>query len=78
MLDAQICQPELAEAASLMTGEAKDREEIKSRLERARIHLLGALTSLRGGTLSTREVAAVESAIEDELIALRIGLLVGR
>ena len=78
MLDDKSGEPDLAESASLMTGEAQDGYKIESRLERARIHLLGALTSLRGGTLSTREVAAVESAIEDELIALRIGLLVGR
>ena len=35
----------------------------------------GESDALRGGTLSTREAAAVESAIEDEQIALRVGLL---
>ena len=78
MLDDKSSEPDLAESASLMTGEAKDRDKSESRLERARIHLLDALTALRGSTLSTTEAAAVESAIEDELIALRIGLLCGR
>jgi len=54
------------------------REKTEARLERARIHLLTALNALRAGTLSTREADAVEAAIEDELIALRIGLLCGR
>ena len=40
--------------------------------------LLAALTSLPKGTLTTKEADAVEAAIEDELIALRIGLLCGR
>jgi hypothetical protein len=57
---------------------AKDREKIDSRLERARIDLLGALNALRAGTLSTKEADAVEAAIEDELTALRVGLLCGR
>ena len=61
-----------------MTSEAKDRDEIESRLEKARIDLLAALTGLRAGTLSAKEADAVEAAIEDELIALRIGLLCGR
>jgi hypothetical protein len=47
------------------------------RLEKARLHLLAALNALRAGTLSTKEADAVE-AIEDELIALRVGLLCGR
>ena len=74
MLDDKSGEPDLAESASL-TGEAKDRDKIESRLEKARIHLLAALTALRGGTISIREAAAVESAIEDELIALQGGLL---
>ena len=57
---------------------AKDRNNTESRLEKARIDLLGALTELREGTLSTKEADAVEAAIEDELIALRVGLLCGR
>ena len=61
-----------------MTGEAKDRDKIDSRLEKARIDLLAALTALRAGTLSAKEADAVEAAIEDELIALRVGLLCGR
>jgi hypothetical protein len=54
------------------------REKTEARLERARVHLLAALDALRAGTLSTREADAVEAAIEDKLIALRIGLLCGR
>ena len=54
------------------------KDEINSRLERARVDLLAALTSLPKGTLTTKETDAVEAAIEDELIALRIGLLCGR
>ena len=61
-----------------MTGEARDRDKIESRLEKARIDLLAALDALRAGTLSTKEADAVEAAIEDELIALRIGLVCGR
>ena len=48
------------------------------RLERARSDLLAALNALRAGTLSTKEADAVEAAIEDELIALRVGMLCGR
>ena len=55
-----------------------DRDKIESRLEKARIDLLAALAALRAGTLSTKEADAVEAAIEDELIALRVGLLRGR
>ena len=57
---------------------AKDRDEIDSRLERARTALLDALTPLRGDTLSPKEADAVEAAIEDELIALRVGLMCRR
>ena len=53
-------------------------DDIESRLEKARFDLLGTLTSLRKRTLSTKEADAVEAAIEDELIALRVGLLCGR
>ena len=58
--------------------EYKDRDKINSRLEKARIDLLATLTALRAGTLSIKEADAVEAAIEDELIALRVGLLCGR
>ena len=61
-----------------MTGEAKDSDKISSRLEKARIDLLATLAALRAGTLSPKEADAVEVAIEDELIALRVGLLCGR
>jgi hypothetical protein len=42
------------------------------RLEKARKALLDTLNSLREGTLSPKEADAVEAAIEDELIALRV------
>ena len=58
--------------------EETDRDLIESRLEKARIDLLATLAALRAGTLSTKEADAVEAAIEDELIALRVGLLCGR
>ena len=58
--------------------EETDRDMIDSRLEKARVDLLTTLTELRTGTLSTKEADAVEAAIEDELIALRVGLLRGR
>ena len=58
--------------------EETDRDKIESRLEKARIDLLATLTTLRTGTLSTKEADAVEAAIEDELIALRVGLLCRR
>jgi hypothetical protein len=44
------------------------------RLEQARKGLLVALDALRSaGTLTVKEADAVEAAIEDELIALRVG-----
>lgn len=52
-----------------------DADIVDSRLEKARIDLLATLTTLRAGTLSEKEADAVEAAIEDELIALRVGLL---
>ena len=51
-----------------------DRDEIESRLEKARM----ALEALRTRTLSDKEADAVAAAIEDELIALRVSLLRGR
>jgi hypothetical protein len=48
------------------------------RLEAARKELLQALNRLReSGTLAQKEADAVEAAIEDELIALRVGPLLG-
>jgi hypothetical protein len=61
-----------------MTVEVKDRDKIESRLEKARLDLLATLAALRRETLSTKEADAVEAAIEDELIALRVGLLCSR
>jgi hypothetical protein len=61
-----------------MTSENIGSEEIEARLEKARVDLLATLAALRRETLSTKEADAVEAAIEDELIALRIGLLCGR
>ena len=58
--------------------EEADRDMVGWRLENARENLSAALDTLRGGTLSDMEADAVASAIEDELIALRIGLLCGR
>ena len=53
-------------------------DETEARLEKARADLLATLAALRKETLSTKEADAVEAAIEDELIALRVGLLCGR
>jgi hypothetical protein len=61
-----------------MTCENIGSEEIEARLEKVRVDLLATLAALRRETLSTKEADAVEAAIEDELIALRIGLLCGR
>ena len=44
-----------------------DRDEIESRLEKARKDLLAALDALRTRTLSDKEADAVAAAIEDEL-----------
>ena len=57
--------------------QAKVRDKTESRIERARSDLLAALNA-PAGTLSTKEADAVEAAIEDELMALRVGLLCGR
>jgi hypothetical protein len=57
-----------------MTDQSKQDEERETRLESARKELLQTLEALRtGGTLSPKEADAVEAAIEDELIAARIG-----
>ena len=58
--------------------EEADRDMVDGRLENARENLSAALDTLRGGTLSDMEADAVASAIEDELIALRVSLLRGR
>jgi hypothetical protein len=61
-----------------MTDQAKqDRDKREVRLEKARKELLATLETLRGGTLTQKEADAVEAAIEDELIALRVGPLLG-
>ena len=62
-------------AAKLMTDESKqNRDNRETRLEKARKELLKTLEALRsGGTLSPKEADAVEAAIEDELIAARVG-----
>jgi hypothetical protein len=54
-----------------------DRDERGVRLEKARKQLLATLEILRGGTLTQKEADAVEAAIEDELIAIRVGPLHG-
>jgi hypothetical protein len=64
--------------ASHSTEQQEDRDKIESRLEKARIDLLATLTGLCPDTLSTKEADAVEAAIEDELIALRVRLLCNR
>jgi hypothetical protein len=61
-----------------MIAEVKDRDGIEERLERARADLLATLNALREQTLSPKEADAVEAAIEDELIALRVALMCGR
>jgi hypothetical protein len=48
----------------------------EGRIEKARKHLLEAINGLRSsGILTQKEADAVEAAIEDELIALRVGKL---
>ena len=48
------------------------------RLEEARKQLLEALNDLRtSAKLTQKEADAVEAAIEDELIALRVGKILG-
>ncbi len=50
-----------------------DRDKRALRLEKARKELFDTLGTLRsGGTLTRKEADAVEAAIEDELIALRV------
>jgi hypothetical protein len=57
----------------LMTEQSKTLDEKEARLERARVSLLKALELLRADkTLSPKEADAVEAAIEDELIAMRV------
>jgi hypothetical protein len=51
----------------------QDRDDREARLEKARKELLNTLEALRAGTLTPKEADAVEAAIEDELIALRVG-----
>ena len=56
-----------------MTDENKQDKEV--RLEKARKALLDTLKSLRESELSEKEADAVEAAIEDQLIALRVTTL---
>jgi hypothetical protein len=50
-----------------------DGDKRALRLEKARKELFDTLGTLRsGGTLTRKEADAVEAAIEDELIALRV------
>ena len=57
---------------------AKSDPKNEARLETARKELLQILIRLReSGTLSQKEADAVEAAIEDQLIALRVGPLLG-
>jgi hypothetical protein len=50
----------------------------EARLETARKELLQTLNGLReSGDLAQKEADAVEAAIEDQLIALRVGPLLG-
>jgi hypothetical protein len=57
-----------------MTDDSKQDQETETRLESARKELLQTLEALRSGeVLSPKEADAVEAAIEDELIAARIG-----
>jgi hypothetical protein len=51
---------------------AISRSDREGRLEKARNVLMDTLNSLRESTLSAKEADAVESALEDELIALRV------
>ena len=59
------------------SGEGQSDKE--ARLEEARKELLKVLGSLfEGETLTRKEADALEAAIEDELIAMRVGgLLIG-
>jgi hypothetical protein len=50
---------------------------VKVRLEKARKELLATLETLRGEMLTQKEADGVEAAIEDELIPLRVGPLLG-
>jgi hypothetical protein len=59
-----------------MTEQSKRLDEKETRLEKARVSLLKALELLRTEkTLSPKEADAVEAAIEDELIAMRVSQL---
>ena len=50
----------------------KNKRDKEARLEKARKALLDTLSSLRQSELSEKEADAVEAAIEDQLIALRV------
>ena len=67
-----LAAPQARENAALV-----DRTQQKGRdlaLEKARKELLRVVDALRSdGTLKVKQADAVEAAIEDELIALRVG-----
>ena len=62
-----------------MTGDSKPKQDnVEPRREKARKALFDTLDALRGETLTAKEADAVAAAIEDELIALRVGPLLKR
>jgi hypothetical protein len=64
-------QQTLLSDGHIMTDKQHDQDK-ETRLEKARIALLETLNLLRENDLSGKEADAVEAAIEDELIALRV------
>jgi hypothetical protein len=65
---------QIEELTPLEPGESNmtDHNDKEARLEEARKALLITLNLLRERALSAKEADAVEAAIEDELIALRV------
>ena len=56
----------------------ENKQDKEARLEKARKALLETLNLLRESELSEKEADAVEAAIEDQLIALRITTLLSK
>ena len=56
----------------------ENKQDKEARLEKARKALLETLNSLRQSELSEKEADAVEAAIEDQLIALRVTTLLSK
>ena len=56
----------------------ENKQDKEARLEKARKALLETLNSLRQRELSEKEADAVEAAIEDQLIALRVTTLLSK